>query len=100
MTWTVPVRDEARQDCDGTHPLASGGQTPDQASSAGSGPLRQQWADKSAHDTTRVSHSKGHTHSHRSQPGSSPNRGQSHSHSTGHNLTELVPRPATLALSV
>jgi hypothetical protein len=21
MTWTVPVRDEARQDCDGTRPL-------------------------------------------------------------------------------
>jgi hypothetical protein len=52
------------------------------------GPLRQPWADKSAQDTTRVSHSKGHAHSHRSQPGSSPNRGQSHSHSTGHYWTQ------------
>jgi hypothetical protein len=81
-TWTGRSGPDARQDGDGTHPLASGGQAPDQASSAGSGPLRQPWADKSAQDTTRVSHSKGHAHSHRPQPGSSPNRGQPHSHST------------------
>ena len=44
-----------------------------QASSAGPGRSRQQQADKSAQDTTRVSHSKGHTRCHRSRPGSSPN---------------------------
>src|SRR5918994_7244162 len=53
------------------------------ASSAGSGPLWQRWVDKSAQDTTRVSHSKGHTHSH--------HRGPDHHRTTG-SLTDAPPR--------
>jgi hypothetical protein len=60
-------RPAARQDGDGTHPTSLGwsGSSIRPAAPV-PGRSQQQWADKSAHDTTRVSHSKSHAHRHRS----------------------------------
>src|ERR671919_2262434 len=74
-TWSVPVRDEARQDCDGTRPLASGGQAPPSGQQLRLGRRRQPRVDKSSagHPTgsviLRVTPA-----ATSSSPGSSPNR--------------------------
>jgi hypothetical protein len=66
----VPVRDEARQDCDGTRPLSSGGQAPPSGQQLRPGRRRQLRADKSsAGHPSGVSHSQGHARSHQLQPG-------------------------------
>jgi hypothetical protein len=75
MTWSVPVRDEARQDCDGTRPLASGGQAPPSGQQLRPGRRRQPRVDKSSarHPSGSVILRVTPTAT-SSSPGSSPNR--------------------------